>query len=142
MTLSWQPRNDASRVLPNVPYSIDCCEISASQCGEEVTRFGTSKRVAAPRSDVSDTMFTTRAALVDRRFHRTCTTLATTQIVRDSRELIRRRRVSAATPNYVTSLEMAGCSITVRFLDTELRSLRDAPVQMAALRGALEHPPS
>ena len=38
------------------------------------------------------------------------------------------------TGNYVTSLEMAGCSITVCLLDTELRSLWDAPVQTAALR--------
>jgi dihydroxyacetone kinase-like protein len=38
------------------------------------------------------------------------------------------------TGNYVTSLEMAGCSITVCQLDTELRSLWDAPVQTAALR--------
>jgi dihydroxyacetone kinase-like protein len=38
------------------------------------------------------------------------------------------------TGNYVTSLEMAGCSITVCTLDTELRSLWDAPVHTAALR--------
>src|SRR5256886_4750154 len=38
------------------------------------------------------------------------------------------------TGNYVTSLEMAGCSLTVCLLDTELRSLWDAPVQTAALR--------
>ncbi len=38
------------------------------------------------------------------------------------------------TGNYVTSLEMAGCSITVCLLDTELRSFWDAPVQTAALR--------
>jgi dihydroxyacetone kinase-like protein len=38
------------------------------------------------------------------------------------------------TGNYVTSLEMAGCSITVGTLDTELRSLWDAPVHTAALR--------
>jgi dihydroxyacetone kinase-like protein len=36
--------------------------------------------------------------------------------------------------NYVTSLEMAGCSITVTLLDDELTSLWDAPVRTAALR--------
>jgi dihydroxyacetone kinase-like protein len=38
------------------------------------------------------------------------------------------------TGNYVTSLEMAGCSITVCLLDDELRALWDAPVHTAALR--------
>jgi phosphoenolpyruvate---glycerone phosphotransferase subunit DhaK len=38
------------------------------------------------------------------------------------------------TGNYVTSLEMAGCSITVLLLDAELRALWDAPVRTAALR--------
>lgn len=36
--------------------------------------------------------------------------------------------------NYVTSLDMAGCSITVTLLDDETTSLWDAPVQTAALR--------
>jgi dihydroxyacetone kinase-like protein len=36
--------------------------------------------------------------------------------------------------SYVTSLDMAGCSITVSLLDDELRSLWDAPVHTAALR--------
>jgi dihydroxyacetone kinase-like protein len=36
--------------------------------------------------------------------------------------------------SYVTSLEMAGCSITVSLLDDELRDLWDAPVHTAALR--------
>jgi phosphoenolpyruvate---glycerone phosphotransferase subunit DhaK len=36
--------------------------------------------------------------------------------------------------NYVTSLEMAGCSITVSLLDDELRVLWDASVHTAALR--------
>jgi dihydroxyacetone kinase-like protein len=35
---------------------------------------------------------------------------------------------------YVTSLEMAGCSITVTLLDEELTRLWDAPVRTAALR--------
>ena len=35
---------------------------------------------------------------------------------------------------YVTSLEMAGCSISVSLLDDELRALWDAPVHTAALR--------
>jgi phosphoenolpyruvate---glycerone phosphotransferase subunit DhaK len=36
--------------------------------------------------------------------------------------------------NYVTSLEMAGCSISVTLLDAQLTSLWDAPVRTAALR--------
>jgi dihydroxyacetone kinase-like protein len=40
------------------------------------------------------------------------------------------------TGNYVTSLEMAGCSITVSLLDDALRDLWDAPVHTAALRWA------
>jgi dihydroxyacetone kinase-like protein len=36
--------------------------------------------------------------------------------------------------NYVTSLDMAGCSITVTMLDDELARLWDAPVHTAALR--------
>jgi dihydroxyacetone kinase-like protein len=38
------------------------------------------------------------------------------------------------TGSYVTSLEMAGCSITVSLLDDALRKLWDAPVHTAALR--------
>jgi len=38
------------------------------------------------------------------------------------------------TGNYVTSLEMAGCSVTLCLLDDELRSLWDRPVHTAALR--------
>jgi len=44
------------------------------------------------------------------------------------------RVVRHLTGSYVTSLEMAGCSITVAALDQELLSLWDAPVQTAALR--------
>ena len=36
--------------------------------------------------------------------------------------------------NYVTSLDMAGCSITVSLLDDNLTSLWDAPVHTAGLR--------
>jgi len=36
--------------------------------------------------------------------------------------------------NYVTSLEMAGCSLTVTLLDGDLLKLWDAPVHTAALR--------
>jgi dihydroxyacetone kinase-like protein len=36
--------------------------------------------------------------------------------------------------NYVTSLEMAGASITVTLLDDEIAKLWDAPVHTAALR--------
>ena len=43
----------------------------------------------------------------------------------------RAARWSATT---VTSLDMAGCSLTVTALDDELRGLWDAPVHTAALR--------
>jgi dihydroxyacetone kinase-like protein len=36
--------------------------------------------------------------------------------------------------NYVTSLDMAGCSITVTLLDEQIAALWDAPVHTAALR--------
>jgi dihydroxyacetone kinase-like protein len=36
--------------------------------------------------------------------------------------------------NYTTSLDMAGCSITLTLLDDELTSLWDAPVHTANLR--------
>ncbi|HYZ00836.1 MAG TPA: dihydroxyacetone kinase subunit DhaK, partial [Candidatus Binatia bacterium] len=36
--------------------------------------------------------------------------------------------------NYITSLEMAGCSITLLRLDDELTSLWDAPVHTPGLR--------
>lgn len=36
--------------------------------------------------------------------------------------------------NYITSLEMQGCSITVLVLDDELTALWDAPVNTAAMR--------
>jgi dihydroxyacetone kinase-like protein len=36
--------------------------------------------------------------------------------------------------NYVTSLDMAGCSVTVTLLNDELTTLWDAPVHTAALR--------
>ena len=38
------------------------------------------------------------------------------------------------TGSYVTSLEMAGCSITATAVDAEILSLWDAPVHTAALR--------
>jgi len=41
------------------------------------------------------------------------------------------------TGNYVTSLEMAGCSITVTAVDAPLLALWDAPVHTAALRWGL-----
>jgi phosphoenolpyruvate---glycerone phosphotransferase subunit DhaK len=50
---------------------------------------------------------------------------------------LEKRRLKAArgiAGNYVTSLEMAGCSITVTLLDDQLTSLWDAPVHTAALR--------
>jgi dihydroxyacetone kinase-like protein len=44
------------------------------------------------------------------------------------------RVVRALVGNYVTSLDMAGCSVTVSALDAELAALWDAPVQTAGLR--------
>ena len=37
------------------------------------------------------------------------------------------------TGSYATSLDMAGCSVTIGILDAELRQLWDAPVKTAAL---------
>jgi dihydroxyacetone kinase-like protein len=53
-----------------------------------------------------------------------------------------RRRLEAAgsivtrslVGNFVTSLDMAGCSVTVSVLDDEIRRLWDAPVHTPALR--------
>jgi dihydroxyacetone kinase-like protein len=36
--------------------------------------------------------------------------------------------------SYITSLEMAGCSLTVSALDSDLTALWDSPVHTAALR--------
>jgi dihydroxyacetone kinase-like protein len=44
------------------------------------------------------------------------------------------RVVRSLVGNYVTSLDMAGCSVTVSMLDCELLSLWDAPVETPALR--------
>jgi phosphoenolpyruvate---glycerone phosphotransferase subunit DhaK len=44
------------------------------------------------------------------------------------------RIVRSLVGNYVTSLEMAGCSVTVSMLDGELVDLWDAPVETAAFR--------
>jgi dihydroxyacetone kinase-like protein len=44
------------------------------------------------------------------------------------------RVVRSLVGNYVTSLEMAGCSITVCMLNDEMKQLWDAPVHTAALR--------
>ncbi len=44
------------------------------------------------------------------------------------------RVVRSLVGNYVTSLDMAGCSLTVAMLDAELKSLWDAPVHAAGLR--------
>ena len=47
------------------------------------------------------------------------------EFISDSRSLV---------GNYVTALDMAGCSITVMRLDAQLAALWDAPVHTAALR--------
>ena len=44
------------------------------------------------------------------------------------------RIVRSLVGSYVTSLEMAGCSVTLSMLDAEFTSLWDAPVETAALR--------
>jgi dihydroxyacetone kinase-like protein len=53
-----------------------------------------------------------------------------------SRQLARRGLEASRSivGNYVTSLDMAGCSVTVTLLNDELTSLWDAPVHTAALR--------
>ena len=50
------------------------------------------------------------------------------------RALQRARVVRSLVGNYVTSLDMAGCSITLCMLDAELKRLWDAPVHTPALR--------
>ena len=44
------------------------------------------------------------------------------------------RVVRSLVGNFVTSLEMAGCSLTVSLFDDDARRLWDAPVHTAALR--------
>jgi len=54
-----------------------------------------------------------------------------------ARALLERRGLTVSRSlvgSYVTSLEMAGCSLTVSLLDDERRALWDAPVHTAALR--------
>jgi len=54
-----------------------------------------------------------------------------------ARRVLAARGVQATrylTGSYVTSLDMAGCSLTVTLLDAELERLWDAPVHTAALR--------
>jgi dihydroxyacetone kinase-like protein len=58
-------------------------------------------------------------------------------MVNSALRVLRGNRVRVSrhlTGSYVTSLEMAGCSITVSLLDDRLRNLWDAPVHTAALR--------
>ena len=43
----------------------------------------------------------------------------------------------SVTGSYVTSLEMAGCSVTITAVDDSLVALWDAPVHTAALRWAM-----
>ena len=54
-----------------------------------------------------------------------------------ARRLLERQGLNVARSlvgSYVTSLDMAGCSITVTLIDAGLRALWDAPVHTAALR--------
>jgi phosphoenolpyruvate---glycerone phosphotransferase subunit DhaK len=54
-----------------------------------------------------------------------------------ARKLLEKHGLKAARPfvgNYVTSLDMAGCSLTVSLLDEETKRLWDAPVKTPALR--------
>jgi dihydroxyacetone kinase-like protein len=58
-------------------------------------------------------------------------------MVHSARRVLAGRGLTVArhlTGSLVTSLEMAGCSITVTLLDDALRALWDAPVHTAALR--------
>lgn len=58
-------------------------------------------------------------------------------MVNAANRILRRHGIAVSrflTGNYVTSLEMAGCSITLTELDTEFTKLWDAPVRTAALR--------
>jgi dihydroxyacetone kinase len=60
-------------------------------------------------------------------------------VITDDRPRLSPRRswwpfVRSLVGSYVTSLEMAGCSITVTLLDDQLTALWDAPVQTPALR--------
>jgi phosphoenolpyruvate---glycerone phosphotransferase subunit DhaK len=54
-----------------------------------------------------------------------------------ARRLIDKRGITIArslTGSYVTSLDMAGCSITLTMLDDDMLALWDEPVHTAALR--------
>jgi dihydroxyacetone kinase-like protein len=54
-----------------------------------------------------------------------------------ARRILEKRRLAVTRSlvgSYVTSLEMAGCSITVTLLDDKLTALWDDPVHTAALR--------
>jgi len=58
-------------------------------------------------------------------------------MVNAARRMLAAAGVSATrylTGSYVTSLDMAGCSLTVSLLDQEMEALWDAPVHTAALR--------
>ncbi len=58
-------------------------------------------------------------------------------MVNSARRILAERGLEVSrhlTGSWVTSLDMAGCSITVSVLDERLRSLWDAPVHTAALR--------
>ena len=58
-------------------------------------------------------------------------------MVNTARRILAKRGVEATrflTGSYVTSLEMAGCSITCTVLDDRLTAFWDAPVHTAALR--------
>ena len=58
-------------------------------------------------------------------------------VYNDARRLLETRGITVARSlvgSYVTSLDMAGCSITVTIADDELFGLWDAPVHTAALR--------
>jgi dihydroxyacetone kinase-like protein len=58
-------------------------------------------------------------------------------MVNAARRILKARGLKVArflTGSLVTSLEMAGCSITVTALDPTFKALWDAPVHTAALR--------
>jgi phosphoenolpyruvate---glycerone phosphotransferase subunit DhaK len=58
-------------------------------------------------------------------------------VYQEARQILQKRGLAVSRSlvgSYVTSLDMAGCSITVSMLDDRLTALWDAPVNTAALR--------
>jgi phosphoenolpyruvate---glycerone phosphotransferase subunit DhaK len=108
---------------------------------------GRERRKLAPASDVVSTLAT--AVLDDLPFNEGDEAIAMVNgmggtplielyvVVNELEQLLDRRGVLVArylVGNYITSLEMAGCSITLLKVDDELKRLWDAPVNTPGLR--------